>query len=39
MGGLSPTHILIVIVVLLVVFGPKKLTELGRSVGSTLREF
>lgn len=39
MGGLSPVHIAIIVVVLLVVFGPKKLPELGRSLGSSLREF
>jgi sec-independent protein translocase protein TatA len=39
MGGLSPIHIAIVVVVLLLVFGPKKLPDLGRSIGSSLREF
>jgi TatA/E family protein of Tat protein translocase len=39
MGALSPWHIAIVVIVGLLVFGPKKLPELGRSVGSGLRDF
>ena len=30
---------LIILVIALIVFGPKKLPELGRAVGSTLKEF
>ncbi len=39
---LSPTHIvllLLVILLALVVFGPKRLPELGSSVGRALQEF
>jgi sec-independent protein translocase protein TatA len=39
---LSPTHIvflLLVILLALVVFGPKRLPELGSSVGKALQEF
>ena len=39
MGSLSPWHIAIVVIVALVIFGPKKLPELGRSVGSGIRDF
>lgn len=39
MGALSPWHIAIVVIVALVIFGPKKLPELGRSVGSGIRDF
>ena len=40
MSGLtSPTHIAILLVVLLLVFGAKRLPELGRSLGHGLREF
>lgn len=39
MGALSPWHIAIVVIVGLLVFGPKKLPELGRGVGSGLRDF
>lgn len=36
---ISPIQIIIVLVIALVVFGPKRLPELGRSVGRGLREF
>jgi sec-independent protein translocase protein TatA len=39
MFGLSPVQILIVLAVVLVVFGAKRLPEMGRSLGSGLREF
>ena len=39
MGGLSPVHWLLVLVVALVIFGPKKLPELAQSLGKALREF
>ena len=38
-GLLSPAHIVILLVVLLLVFGAKRLPELGHSLGSGLREF
>lgn len=38
-GLLNPTHILIVALVVLVVFGPRRLPELGRSLGRGMREF
>jgi sec-independent protein translocase protein TatA len=39
MFDLSPIQILIVLVIALLVFGPKRLPEMGRSVGRGLREF
>lgn len=39
MGSLSPWHIAIVVIVGLLVFGPKKLPEFGRGIGSGLRDF
>lgn len=39
MGALSPWHIAILLIVLLVVFGAKKLPEMGRGLGSGMREF
>ena len=39
MGALSPWHIAIVVIVGLIIFGPKKLPELGRGVGSGIRDF
>jgi sec-independent protein translocase protein TatA len=35
----SPIQIIIVLVIALLVFGPKRLPELGRTVGKGLREF
>lgn len=39
MGELSPVHIAIVLAIVLLVFGPKKLPEMGRSLGKGIREF
>ena len=36
---LSPTHLIFVLVVALLVLGPKKLPEVGRQLGSGLRDF
>lgn len=35
----QPTHLLFVLLVALVVLGPKRLAETSRSIGRTLREF
>jgi sec-independent protein translocase protein TatA len=37
-GALQPMHLIIVLVIVLLVFGPGKLPELGRAVGDGLRE-
>ncbi|MDH3226238.1 MAG: twin-arginine translocase TatA/TatE family subunit [Thermoleophilia bacterium] len=37
--GLSPTQLLIVIVIILLLFGAKRLPEMGRGLGRSLREF
>ncbi|NGP46552.1 twin-arginine translocase TatA/TatE family subunit [Bacillaceae bacterium SIJ1] len=37
--GLGGTSIAIIAVVALLIFGPKKLPELGKAAGNTLREF
>lgn len=37
--GIGPFELIIVLVIALVVFGPKKLPELGRSLGTGMREF
>ncbi|PLR77936.1 twin-arginine translocase TatA/TatE family subunit [Bacillus sp. V3-13] len=39
MTGIGASGIVIIGIVALVMFGPKKLPELGRAVGSTLKEF
>ncbi len=36
---ISPVQILIVLVIALLVFGPKRLPEMGKSVGRGIREF
>ena len=36
---LQPTHLLFVLVVALIVLGPKRLPEVGRSLGKGLRDF
>jgi len=37
--GIQPIHIVIIVVVALLVFGPKRLPEMGRSIGKALNEF
>ncbi|MEE1130778.1 MAG: twin-arginine translocase TatA/TatE family subunit [Caryophanon sp.] len=39
MGGIGPMSLIIIGIVALLIFGPKKLPELGKAMGSTLREF
>ena len=36
---LQPTHLLFVLIVALLVLGPKRLPEVGRSLGKGLRDF
>ncbi len=38
-GLLQPSHLLVLLVVVLIVFGPKRLPELGRSLGHGMRSF
>jgi sec-independent protein translocase protein TatA len=37
--GIGPMELIVVLVIALVIFGPKKLPDLGRSIGSGMREF
>lgn len=37
--GAGPISLIVIGIVALLLFGPKKLPELGRAMGSTLREF
>ena len=39
MGGFFRPEFLIIIVVALLIFGPRKLPEMGSSIGKTIREF
>ena len=38
-GWIGPWELLILLLVVLLVFGPKKLPEMGRSLGKGMREF
>jgi sec-independent protein translocase protein TatA len=38
-GSIGPMELIIVLVIALIVLGPKKLPEVGRSVGKGMREF
>jgi sec-independent protein translocase protein TatA len=39
LGGISWQEVLVVLIIALIVFGPKRLPELGRSMGKGIREF
>ncbi|MCJ7485786.1 MAG: twin-arginine translocase TatA/TatE family subunit, partial [Candidatus Aminicenantes bacterium] len=39
LGSIGPAELILIFVIALLVFGPKKLPEIGRSVGKALREF
>ncbi len=39
MPNIGPLEILVVLIIALVVFGPKRLPELGKSLGKGIREF
>ena len=39
MPNIGPAEILVILVVALLVFGPRKLPELGKSLGAGIREF
>ena len=38
MFGLGPGELVIILALALLIFGPKKLPEIGRSIGSAMRE-
>jgi TatA/E family protein of Tat protein translocase len=38
-GGFHPWDLLIVLVIALLIFGPKKLPEMGSSIGKAIKEF
>jgi sec-independent protein translocase protein TatA len=39
MSGLTPTHLLLILAVALIVIGPGKLPEVGAALGKSIREF
>jgi sec-independent protein translocase protein TatA len=39
MPSVGPGEIILVLIVALLIFGPKRLPEMGRSVGKSMREF
>jgi sec-independent protein translocase protein TatA len=39
MGWTQPSHIIIILVIALLLFGGKRLPEIGRSLGHGMREF
>jgi sec-independent protein translocase protein TatA len=36
---LQPSHVIVVVLIALLIFGPKRIPELGRSLGRGMREF
>jgi sec-independent protein translocase protein TatA len=38
-GLFQPTHLLVILVLCLIIFGPKKLPELGKGLGEGIRGF
>lgn len=38
-GLFQPTHLLFILVIVLILFGPGKLPELGKGLGKGIREF
>ena len=38
-GLLQPQHLLVILAIALIVFGPSKLPELGRTLGESIRGF
>jgi len=39
MFNLGPTEILVILVLVLIIFGPRKVPELGKSLGSAMAQF
>jgi TatA/E family protein of Tat protein translocase len=38
-AGIGPAELILIFIIALLVFGPKKLPEIGRTVGKAMREF
>ena len=37
--GIQPIHLIVILVVALIIFGPKRLPEIGRGLGKAINEF
>jgi sec-independent protein translocase protein TatA len=38
-GVLQPWHVIVILVIVLVIFGPGKLPQLGKAMGETMKDF
>src|SRR5205823_2356524 len=38
-GLFQPTHLILILIIVLIVFGPGKLPEIGSALGKSIREF
>ena len=38
MGALQPAHLILVLAIVLIIFGPRKLGDMGKSLGEGMRE-
>ncbi len=38
-GAFQPMHLLLILIVVLIIFGPGKLPDVGKAIGKTIREF
>ena len=39
MGILEPWHLLLILAIVLIIFGPGKLPDIGKAMGKTIKEF
>jgi sec-independent protein translocase protein TatA len=39
MGVLEPWHLILILAIVLIVFGPGKLPDIGKAMGKTIKEF
>jgi sec-independent protein translocase protein TatA len=39
MGALQPTHLILILVIALIIFGPGKLPDVGKAIGKSVSEF
>ena len=38
-GRIGPTELVLMLAIALIIFGPKKLPEIGKAIGQSIREF